>query len=329
MSDYIWTQAGSKTIAKFVPSTEIDAGMVARLNPNETCAYEEDGVYVGCYNEVSPNLKPKPGILGRMIGRKAPDRDHLFIANGPHKVTMDMSGNWITGENGRVTAHMDIHVPASTAGRLFNLARRSLDGEITSEILANTISTSVGTAFESYVMSLNKKPTTQDELKSHDMYFTQLADKELSEYGVNVTKGILRYASSISQDSAFASDVQHGKQVDQGTEQATIRSAGRHERSQIRERISDAMKQKALENLDLSPEAQSAIERIERAERNAIEDQAISEIDMGSIKHENDMEIDRILEEARVQKAKIRAMQDIGSTVSNSDEAGDGSDGDE
>ena len=329
MSDYIWTQAGSKTIAKFVPSTEIDAGMVARLNPNESCAYEEDGVYVGCYNEVSPNLKPKPGILGRMIGRKTPERDHLFIANGPHKVTMDMSGNWITGENGRVTAHMDVHIPASTAGRLFSLARRSLDGEITSEILANTISTSVGTAFESYVMSLNKKPTTQDELKSHDMYFTQLADKELSEYGVNVTNGILRYSSSIPQDSRRKSEEQHGDLVDKLTGQAGQRAGTRHGRSLIRERISDAMKQKALENLDLSSEAQSAIERIKRAEVNAMEDQAISEIDMDSIKHENDMEIDRILEEARVQKAKIRAMQDIGSTVSNSNEARDGSDGDE
>ena len=329
MSDYIWTQAGSKTIAKFVPSTEIDAGTVAQLNPNETCAYEEDGVYVGCYNEMSPNLKPKPGILGRMIGRKTPERDHLFISNGPHKVSMDMSGNWLTGENGRVTAHMDVLVPARTAGRLFNLARRSIEREITPEILANTISTSVGTAFESYVMSLNKIPTTQEELMSHDMYFTQLADKELSEYGVNVTKAILRYASSISQDSAFKSDIQHGQQVDQGTEQAKKRTETRHDRSLIRERISDAMKQKALENLDLSPEAQSAIDRIKRAEVNAMEDQAISEIDMDSIKHENDMEIDRILEETRVQKSKIRAMQDIGSTVSKSNEAEDGSDGDE
>ena len=73
MDNFIWRAPGSMMIARYVPSEDIEVGTRARINPDEVCAYEEDGGYVGPYPELSPSLKPRPGWLSRRMGRKPPD----------------------------------------------------------------------------------------------------------------------------------------------------------------------------------------------------------------------------------------------------------------
>ena len=92
MTDYLWRE-GDRTIAKYVSADSIELDTIARLSNNEACGYEEDGVYVGTYSSIRPNLKPKPGIISKLLGKKAPQRDHLFVNIGPHKLIMKIKTN--------------------------------------------------------------------------------------------------------------------------------------------------------------------------------------------------------------------------------------------
>ena len=320
MTDYIWNSAGSKTIARLVESRDIEPGTIASLNPNETCAYEEKGIYVGNYTEISPSLKPKPGILGRMIGRKPPERDHLFVANGPHNVPLKMRANWLTGESGGVTANMTVQIPSSTLGKLFPLVRRTQGGEITPTNLAEAVEVSVGGRFAEYVMGLNKPPTTEGELRSHEEKFAQIADKELSEFGVNVTDAVLRYSRSEQADA----DADEASKV---IVRQTDRADALHEFATGIQDVGTEIGKGALDKAADDPlkdviEGRLAGEVVRSGGRQRGKDLEETEEEAAA-----DREIRRLRRDNRLKKEKLKIAKELQDSLSEG--GGDGSDGDE
>ena len=211
MTDYIWNEENKKLIAKLVLSEDIQPGQRARLSNQDTCAIRENGVYTDNHNSDVPVLRPKPGILGKLIGKKAPERDHLFVHNGPHDVDLKINASWRSGQRGGVVAQMKVNISPREVGPLFVLADRSEGMEITPDSLAKEVTRNVAGKFAEYVMGLNDKPTTEEELRSHEDKFAQIADNELGELGVHVASVVLRYeddshatVSQISDENAAA-----------------------------------------------------------------------------------------------------------------------------
>ena len=320
MNPYIWNAPGSKTIAKLVESHDIEPGTIANLNLNETCAYMEKGVYVGNYTGMRPSLKPKPGILGKMIGRKTPERDHLFVANGPHNVPLKMRANWLTGESGGVTAHMTVEIPSSTLGMLFPLARRTQGGEITPSNLAEAVEVSVGGRFAEYVMGLNKPPTTEDDLRAHEEKFAQIADKELSEFGVNVTDAVLRYSRSeqadADADEASAVIVRQKERAEGFDDFATgVQEVGIEiGKGALEKAADDPLKDVIEERLGGDIVRRGGAQR--KRDLEEIDEEAAS-----------DREIRRLRREGRLKKEQLKVAKEIQDSLS--EVGGDGSDGDE
>ena len=77
MDDYIWNEENKKIIAKLVLSEDIQPGQRARLSDQDTCAIRENGAYTDNHNSDVPVLRPKPGILGKLIGKR-PQREITF-----------------------------------------------------------------------------------------------------------------------------------------------------------------------------------------------------------------------------------------------------------
>lgn len=212
MTDFLWNPNNDDIIAKYVKSAEIEPGIHAKMHPNQICAYKENGRFVGCYNGIAPLLRPKPGILGRLTGRKAPDRDHLFASKGPHEIILDMNGNWSTGELARITAEMKAILHEDTSGKMFTIAENL--GIVRSKDIANSIRSGLEGRFSEYVIGLSNIPSSEKELRSHEAKFQQLAEIELSEFGLTLKEAVLRYSLSRDQNAEeLQSKVDHDAKI--------------------------------------------------------------------------------------------------------------------
>jgi len=313
MTDYIWNEQNKKIIAKLVLSKDIEPGQRARLGDHDTCAIRENGMYTDNHNSETPILRPKPGILGKLIGRKTPERDHLFVHNGPHDVDLKINASWRSGQRGGVIAQMKVNISPREVGPLFDLANRSEEGEITPASLAEEVERNVAGRFAEYVMGLNDKPTTEEELRSHEDKFAQIADNELSELGVNVRSVVLRYED------------------DSHTTVSQISNENEAERRRARERDSHAfaagvqgvtatMGRDAVEMAGKSELAKKGAERVSREIARTGEEKLRDGVQEDRDEDLSDRELKKIRREGRVMKAKAEAAREAAKPESEEDE---------
>jgi hypothetical protein len=200
MEDYLWRQ-GDRTIAKYVQADEIKVNTIARLTNNETCGYEEDGVYVGTYSSMLPNLKPKPGIVSKLLGKGTPQRNHLFVNIGPHKLIMKINSKWGSREEANILAIITATTPADHMHKLFRIARKvqeSNNGIITASELISEVELDISAKFKSYVLSLNnpKDFDSKDDFVRIEHELRQIAEDEFSKIGVIVQSVAINYGDS-------------------------------------------------------------------------------------------------------------------------------------
>ena len=93
------------------------------------------GVYVGTYSSMLPNLKPKPGIVSKLLGKGTPQRNHLFVNIGPHKLIMKINSKWSSREEANILAIITATTPADHMHKLFTIGRKSNNGIITASEL--------------------------------------------------------------------------------------------------------------------------------------------------------------------------------------------------
>jgi len=197
MTDFLWRE-GTRTLARYVDSDEIEVNTVARLNSDEVCGYEEGGSYVGNYTELSPNLKPKPGIISKLFGRKAPERNHLFVSKGPHKLIMKIESKWSSREEANVLAIITVSFPSDHIGRLFTLARGAEGGIVSASTLISAVQLDVNGKFNEYVLNLNNPDdfeTKADIIRIEDE-FAEIAETEFTKIGVIVQSVTLNFGDS-------------------------------------------------------------------------------------------------------------------------------------
>lgn len=197
MEDYLWQQ-GDRTIAKYVEADEIKVNTVARLTNDEACGYEEDGVYVGTYSSMLPNLKPKPGIVSKLLGKGTPQRNHLFVNIGPHKLIMKINSKWSSREEANILAIITATTPADHMHKLFTIGRKSNNGIITASELISAVELDISGKFQSYVLSLNnpKDFETKDDFVRIEHELRQIAEDEFSKIGVIVQSVAINYGDS-------------------------------------------------------------------------------------------------------------------------------------
>lgn len=197
MEDYLWQQ-GDRTIAKYVEADEIKVNTVARLTNDEACGYEEDGVYVGTYSSMLPNLKPKPGIVSKLLGKGTPQRNHLFVNIGPHKLIMKINSKWSSREEANILAIITATTPADHMHKLFAIGRKSNNGIITASELISAVELDISSKFQSYVLSLNnpKDFETKDDFVRIEHELRQIAEDEFSKIGVIVQSVAINYGDS-------------------------------------------------------------------------------------------------------------------------------------
>lgn len=197
MTDYLWRQ-GDRTIAKYVSADSIELDTIARLSNNEACGYEEDGVYVGTYSSIRPNLKPKPGIISKLLGKKAPQRDHLFVNTGPHKLIMKINSKWGSREEANILAIITVSTPEDHMHKLIKIAKESPEGIVSASELISTVELDISVKFQSYVLSLNnpKDFETKDDFVRIEHELRQIAEDEFSKIGVLVESVSINYGDS-------------------------------------------------------------------------------------------------------------------------------------
>ena len=206
MTDYLWRQ-GDRTIARYVSADKIpELNTIARLTNDEVCGYEEDGVYVGTYSSMNPNLKPKLGIVSKLLRKKTPQRDHLFVNIGPHKLIMKINSKWESREEANILAIITATTPADHIHKLFPIARGigtgpndlRPEGIVTASDLISWVHGDISAKFNSYVLKLNnpsEMETKEDFLRiEHELQ--QIAEDEFSKIGVIVQSTAINYGDS-------------------------------------------------------------------------------------------------------------------------------------
>jgi len=310
MTDFLWNPNNEDIIAKYVKSADIVPGIHSKINPNEICAYREGGIIVGCYTEVSPLLRPKPGILGRLTGRKAPDRDHLFASKGPHEIILDMNANWLTGESAGITAVMKAILHEDTSGKMFTIAENL--GIVRSKDIANSIRSGLEGRFSEYVIGLSNIPSTEQELRSHEAKFQQLAEIELSEFGLTLKDAVLRYPLSRGQTAEeLQAKVDHDAEMNAiRREEANVRY--KHVFAAGNQDIGREMGIGALDHASSDEESMTAsIRRISRKLLDAQERQKKDEIELFEMQNESSTRKEKLRIKIQERKNEILGLKEL------------------
>ena len=197
MTDYLWRE-GNRTIARYVSADVIELDTIGRLGNNDACGYEEDGVYVGTYSSIRPNLKPKPSIISKLLGKKAPQRDHLFVNTGPHKLIMKINSKWGSREEANILAIITASTPEDNIHKLIKIAKDSPEGIVSASELISAVELDISAKFKSYVLSLNnpKDFQSKDDFVRIEHELRQIAEDEFSKIGVLVESIAINYGDS-------------------------------------------------------------------------------------------------------------------------------------
>ena len=297
MTDYTWNDEKRNIIAKLVLSKDIAPGQKANLGTHDICAIFEGGGYTDNHTGENPILIPKVSILGKLMRKKPDKRDHLFVHKGPHEVELKIDASWRSGQRSQVVGNMQVTISSGEVGPLFELAQRSDVNEITPADLANAVKANVAGNFAEDVMSLNDKPTTEEEHRSHQNKFAQLADDELGEFGVNVKKVVLRYEDDPHTTASLKAD------EDDATRRKR-RASGKQDFAEGLQDLTDGIGQDAIEKAKESDLAEKAAERIAKHGVRTSEDIGHELIDEQYEEHLSDQELAKIKREGRAMKAR-------------------------
>jgi len=314
MTDYIWNEENRNIIAKLVPPEDIEPGQRARLEPQDICAYREDGAaYTGNHTENTPTLIPKVGPLGKLMRKKPIKRDHLFVHKGPHKVELDIIGSWNTGKMQDITAKMEVRISSSDVGRLFDLADRSDGNEITSDDLAKEVKEKVEGTFAETVMKLSDEPTTKEEFKTLQDEFDQIVDEEFRKLGVQLFKGVLRYTDDLG---AKVDHISKGKQAKRRREDEESYDAF----SEGVQGVETNIKDMATEGAMSSEGAKKAAGRLEKAIVSGGEEVSRAELDERLLEKQHAAEKRKIARQRELMKDTSDSFRNLTEKKSEEDE---------
>ena len=326
MKDFLW-QKGSRTIGRYVSPEIIELNTIARLNNDDVCGYEEDGVYVGTYSSIRPNLKPKPGIVSKLLGKKAPQRNHLFVNIGPHKLIMKINSKWGSREEANLLAIITATTPEDHMHKLFTIARNSPEGIITASELISAVELEISVKFQSHVLSLNnpKDFETKDDFVRIEHELRQIAEDEFSKIGVIVSDCCINYGDS-----------ENDKLIDLQTEADRMLGTGIAERRISSERslsntatkmasLADSIENKAIIEAhgELSDRAAETVAREAAASQKRELLRRIKELEDESI---SNTEIRDVARKVQKQKAILEAALSIKSILNSNN---DGAESDE
>jgi len=203
MDDLVWRD-GVMSIARYYPpeSEDIVEDIFAPLAQGEVCGYREGGSYRRNYTEQTPNLKPKPTLFRRIFGAKSPEREHLFVSTGPHKLLMPFTSKWEDNEDRPLLALMTVTISPTNISKLFSTAMQAEGQTITPLVLVSAVHAEISTRFNEYVGKLNRPDSweTADDIKRIENEFRMIADSELSHLGVDVDSVALNLGSTATQD---------------------------------------------------------------------------------------------------------------------------------
>ena len=329
MDDFMWRAKGSMMIARYMASEDIEVGRRARLFAGEVCAYEEDGGY-GSYSEMSPELKPRPGWWARRMGRKPPNRNHLFVSTGPHKMIMIIESKWSNRDDGNVCAILTIAIPADNVGRLFNTARNADQGIVTAQTLVSAVEIDISSRFRTYVMSLHDP----EDFKSAEDFirieneFQHIADQELSKLGVNVESVAISYGNTDADDLADRQNAVHLKMKNNMSERRLKQELSFQVTSTNIDSIVDSMEARAtmMAHGELSDRGSQEVARemADSAERELLRRIKSKEAESISIDKIRQTEL-----KYQENEALVTAAQSLQNLIGVAEGGGDGSDGDE
>ena len=314
-TEFNWRPRGSNLIAKFVPDSEIEEGTIAPLNQGEFCAYQENRTYVGTHSDIAPEIKAKRGILARIRGKTPASRDHLFAAQGPHKLQIVVQGEWISGETGTITALVDVTISEHSLGKMFDFASRCTDGEVTPEALASEVQMTIQAKFNSHVMNHANRPTNKKEVENQDSEFENIADEILSGYGCNCTSAILNYMPGRDQNVAEAQkDVNELAALNEEERRRAAVNA-RHRDAADRANLKAEMTAGAVDKAMASEDMDKAKERLARAIVDSKEDISMAEIEAEGEEQMAQLEMEKQAREARLTKASLKNAKDLADEI--------------
>ena len=329
MTDYLWRQ-GDRTIARYVSAEKIELNTIARLTNDEVCGYEEDGVYVGTYSSMNPNLKPKLGIVSKLLRNKTPQRDHLFVNIGPHKLIMKINSKWESREEANILAIITASTPADHIHKLFPIARGvgtgpndlRPEGIVTASDLISWVHGDISSKFNSYVVQLNNPSdmeTKEDFLRiEHELQ--QIAEDEFSKIGVIVQSTAISYGDT-ENDKLIDLQAEADGRMQTGIAKRRIKSEMNFSSSATKmDSLINSTENKAM----IRAEANS--ERVERDYSRTLNEETARELSRRSKEREDESisntKIRDVARKTQLSKAILQASMEMKSMANQANEVG-------
>jgi hypothetical protein len=186
-------------LATYMLDKAVPAKAEVILKPNEICVVLENGKVVGSVSQQHLEVNPQVGLIGKLFGKKNPNRAFMFCFSGPHEVMIQVKGQSSEGEEINCMVVLKLEISRESAPRLLNFPARGINTIHTSD-LASEFSSAVQSASMEFLKMISK-----DEMKStannDDLIFhlkTQLRTT-FDEHGVLYTGAYIVWSSSVAE----------------------------------------------------------------------------------------------------------------------------------
>jgi len=169
------------------------------LKPNEICVVLENGKVVGSVSQQHLEVNPQVGLIGKLFGKKNPQRAFMFCFSGPHEVMIQVKGQSSEGEEINCMVVLKLEISRESAPRLLTFPARGINTIRTKDI-ASQFSNPVQSASMEFLKTVSK-----DEMKStvnnDDLIFhikSQLRST-FDEHGVLFTGAYIVWSASVAE----------------------------------------------------------------------------------------------------------------------------------
>ena len=169
------------------------------LKPNEICVVLEDGKVVGSVSQQHLEVNPQVGLIGKLFGRKTPNRAFMFCFSGPHEVMIQVQGQSSEGEEINCMVVLKLEISRESAPRLINFPARGIN-TIHSSDIASEFSSAVQSASMEFLKKVSKddmkSTTSNDDLIFHIKSQLRTA---FDEHGVLFLGAYIVWSASVAE----------------------------------------------------------------------------------------------------------------------------------
>lgn len=171
-------------IAQYMLASKVPIQAEVTLKPNEICVVLENGKVVGSVSQQHMEVNPQVGMIGRLFGKRNPQRSFMFCFTGPHQIMVQVKGQSNHGDEIDCLVSMKVEITRESAPRLLTFPAKGVNSVHASDI-AKELSSIVQSKTISFLKEMNSEGMRTVEV-DEDLCFHLKSELRSSfdEYGL-------------------------------------------------------------------------------------------------------------------------------------------------